>query len=184
MNRPGTLGPAAGLRSRGELVLEALDHADAAAARTALADLDPRAYRAFNLVVADNRDAYWVRALGPEGPPRVSIEAIPAGCSMITARDLNDREASRIRFHLPRFQAAPVPAPDSGDWFGWEALLASRAHEPDAGPEGAMTIVTQHGFGTTSSSLIALASTARPRKPIWRFGGGAPGAIRYDDVAV
>src|SRR5688500_1521257 len=28
LNRPGTLGPAAGKRSRGELVLEALDHAD------------------------------------------------------------------------------------------------------------------------------------------------------------
>src|SRR6266849_8974623 len=30
LNRHGTLGPAAGFRSRGELVLEALDHADAA----------------------------------------------------------------------------------------------------------------------------------------------------------
>src|ERR671934_2012679 len=29
MNRAGSLGPAAGKRSRGELVLEALDHADA-----------------------------------------------------------------------------------------------------------------------------------------------------------
>ena len=30
LNRPGTLGPEQGKRSRGELVLEALDHADAA----------------------------------------------------------------------------------------------------------------------------------------------------------
>ena len=33
LNRTGTLGPAAGKRSRGELVLEALDHADAGRGR-------------------------------------------------------------------------------------------------------------------------------------------------------
>jgi len=37
LNRHGSLGPAPGIRSRGELVLEALDHADAAAAAEALA---------------------------------------------------------------------------------------------------------------------------------------------------
>src|SRR5262249_60559477 len=59
LNRHGSLGPAAGLRSRGELVLEALDHADAVAAATALADLDPAAYRSFNLIVAHNPHALW-----------------------------------------------------------------------------------------------------------------------------
>ena len=53
LNRHGSLGPAANRRSRGELVLEALDHADAAAAAVALSDLDPEAYRTFNLIVAD-----------------------------------------------------------------------------------------------------------------------------------
>ena len=39
MNREGSLGPAEGKRSRGELVLEALDHAEAGEAARALADL-------------------------------------------------------------------------------------------------------------------------------------------------
>lgn len=186
MNRPGTLGPAPGLRSRGELVLEALDHADADAARQALAALDPRAYRAFNLAIADNRDAFWVRALGPDGPPRVQIAAIPAGLSMITARDLNDAASPRIRLHLPRFRAAAPPDVDSGDWHGWEALLASREGEDGTGPEGAMLVVTETGFGTSSSSLIALPSIDRAgtRKPVWRFAGGHPDAIAWADVAV
>jgi Transport and Golgi organisation 2 len=68
LNRVGSLGPASGKRSRGELVLEALDHADAAAAASALADLDPDAYRSFNLLVADARDAFWLRHAG--GLPR------------------------------------------------------------------------------------------------------------------
>src|SRR3977135_927512 len=51
LNRHGSLGPATGLRSRGELVLEALDHADAVAAAAALSHLDPVPYRTFNLLV-------------------------------------------------------------------------------------------------------------------------------------
>ena len=58
LNRVGTLGPAAGKRSRGELVLDALDYPDAAEAAEALAALDPEAHRPFNLVIADNRDAF------------------------------------------------------------------------------------------------------------------------------
>jgi hypothetical protein len=64
LNRVGSLGPAIGKRSRGELVLEALDHADAAAAAKALVDLNPDAYRPFNLLVADARDAFWLRHAG------------------------------------------------------------------------------------------------------------------------
>src|SRR5262245_2863363 len=64
MNRMNSLGPAPGRRSRGELVLEALDHADATEAVKALQDLDPAAYRAFNMVVADSANAYWLRNLG------------------------------------------------------------------------------------------------------------------------
>ena len=70
LNRRGTLGPAPGLRSRGELVLDALDHADARDAADALAALDARAFRPFNLVVADDRDAFWLRARGSAGSSR------------------------------------------------------------------------------------------------------------------
>ena len=54
LNRQGSLGPEPGKRSRGELVLEALDHSDAEVAVEQLRHLDPRAYRSFNLVIADN----------------------------------------------------------------------------------------------------------------------------------
>src|SRR5258708_30300852 len=74
LNRQGSLGPAAGLRSRGELVLEALDHADAVAAAAALTYLDPAAYRTFNLIVAHNPDAFWLR---PDREGRVAAHPIP-----------------------------------------------------------------------------------------------------------
>ena len=184
LNRPGTLGPAAGLRSRGELPLEALDHADAASAAQALKALDGKAWRPFNMFVADDRDAFWLRSLGDHGDGRVQVMTIPPGLSMLTAHDLNDTESARIHFYLPRFRAADVPDPDKGDWRAWEALLASRASEPGAGEHGAMNIATDRGFGTTSSSLIALPliTGPAPRKPIWRFGSGHPDTVHFSDV--
>ena len=180
LNRPGTLGPAEGMRSRGELPLEALDHPDAAAAAMALQALDLRAWRPFNLFVADNRDAFWLRSTGG----RIGMFEIPAGLTMLTAHDLNDTDSARIRFHLPRFASAPPPEPAAADWSGWETLLASRDSEAGAGPQGAMTIVTPSGFGTVSSSLIALPgmAVAASRRPVWRFGRGHPDSIRFDDV--
>src|SRR5207244_7816550 len=87
LNRHGSLGPEAGLRSRGELVLEALDHADAVAAAAALSHIDPAAYRTFNLVVADNRDAFWLRHAGGG---HVEAHPIEEGLSLIAADDIND----------------------------------------------------------------------------------------------
>jgi hypothetical protein len=174
LNRPGSLGPAPGLRSRGELVLEALDHADAAAAAQALADLDGRAYRPFNLFVADNRDAFWLRNRG-DGTGRVEPFPVPAGVSMLTARDLSDMASPRVRLYLPRFAAAAPPDPDRGDWSGWEALLSSGEQWSDAGPDSALAITTDIGFGTSSSALIALPSADRPEvPPVWLFAAGKP----------
>ena len=84
LNRKDLLGPDDLLRSRGEIVLEALDHADAADAADALSNLDGGSYRSFNLVVADNRDAFWIRSKGEAAGGRVDVVEIPVGISMLT----------------------------------------------------------------------------------------------------
>jgi len=166
LNRVGTLGPAAGKRSRGELVLDALDYPDAAEAAQALARLDPDSYRPFNLVIADNRDAFWLAHRGHDG---LSVQEIPPGLSMLTARELDDLTSPRIRRYRERFIAAPAPEPDRDDWRGWQDLLEDT--EPDAalGPESAMRFMLPIGFGTVSSSLIALAAPGAPQRAAWRF---------------
>src|SRR5438128_11572952 len=85
LNRHGSLGPAAGVRSRGELVLEALDHADAVAAAAALSHLDPAAYRTFNLIVADESDGFWLRHAGGT---RVEVHPLKGGLSMIGSGEI------------------------------------------------------------------------------------------------
>jgi uncharacterized protein with NRDE domain len=168
LNRHGTLGPAVGFRSRGELVLEALDHADAVAAARALRQLDPKAYRPFNMVIADNRDAFWLRHADPTGTLAITATPIPSGLSMLTAGDLDDAESSRIRRYRPRFAEAHPPDPDRGDFRAWEALLGDSAFAPEEGPNSAMRFLTPAGFGTVSSALIALAKPGKT-PPAWRF---------------
>ncbi len=192
LNRVNSLGAEAGKRSRGELVLEALDHADASAAASALSHLNPAAYRSFNLVVADSRDAYWLRNLGEDAGAdpvsrRVEVFELPPGLSMITARDRNDPASPRIRAHLPRFEQAEPPEPKARSWTSWAGLLRSRVAAEGHGPESAMTIVTDFGFGTVSSSMIALPGPPKslrepPNRPLWQFAAGRPDETKYRKV--
>lgn len=179
LNRHGSLGPTSDARSRGELVLEVLDHADAGDAAEALADLDARAYRSFNLFIGDDRDAYWIRGLGPDGPAIPRLLPVAEGVSMLTAYDIDSPDSARVRRHLPAFRAAPPPDPARGDWEAWRALLAQRGDTP----EEAVLIETDSGFGTVSSSLLALPDKTREGvKPIWLYAEGRPDRIAYTPI--
>ncbi|MGH7089622.1 MAG: NRDE family protein, partial [Stellaceae bacterium] len=147
LNRTGSLGPALGRRSRGELVLEALDHAEASAAAEALADLDPSAYRSFNLIVADNRDGFWLRHAGQT---RIEVRPLKDGLSMITAEELDDPRSRRIELALPAFRAWPVPDPDRGDFAAWQELLDS-PRAPKGEPATSAMRFRTDGYGTVSS---------------------------------
>lgn len=192
LNRTGSLGPQKSKRSRGELVLFALEHGDATAAATALTRIDPEAYRSFNLMVADARNAHWLRHRAQEPAPGelpqpVEPFELPPGLSMLTSRDRNDATSPRIRAYLPRFEAAAAPDPRKGTWGAWKRLLASRRSNPADGPEGAMTIVTGSGFETVSSSLVALpgapqSAGTRPARPVWLFAPGRPDEAPFEPV--
>jgi uncharacterized protein with NRDE domain len=171
LNRHGSLGPEANRRSRGELVLEALDHADAAAAAEALSDLNPGAYRTFNLIVADESSAFWLRHAGGQ---RIELKPVKNGFSMIAAGDTDDLATRRIQLSLPAFRAWPVPDPDQEDWAAWETLLGSTRAPPNEPPTAAMRFRTD-GYGTRSSALVALPSRdATDRRPIFRFAEWLP----------
>jgi hypothetical protein len=186
LNRQGSLGPAAGLRSRGELVLEALDHADAVDAAAALVHLDPASYRSFNLIVADNRDAFWLRHAGAG---RIEAHPVPDGLSLIAAGDIDELTTPRLALARPRFLAAPPPDPDRPDddeaWTAWQDLLGDDRAPPGAPPEAAMRFRTPRGFATVSSSLIALPAVPSPdRRPVFRYAGWLPEVLPWHNVNV
>ncbi len=174
-NRRGTLGPAPGKRSRGALPLAALDHGAARRAARAVAALDGGLWRPFNLVIADARDAFWLRR--DAASPKIESRPLAPGVSMLTAGELNDPESPRVRIHLDRFRAAPPPDPDGGDWRAWETLLASR----EGAGMAAMTLAPDGGFGTVSSALLALAADGRR---IWRFAPGPPDRTPFAPITL
>jgi uncharacterized protein with NRDE domain len=183
LNRTGSLGPDPTLRSRGELPLEALDHAEAVAVAEALFDLDPTAYRPFNLFVGDAQEAFWISSLNEYGEPGMRLGDIPAGVSMLTDSDLNDPFSHRVMRYLPQFHEAAPPDLESDDWSTWTEILARKEFEQDAGPKGAMNIDGGDGFGTVCSSIIAIPSLAlAPQKPRWVFAAGAPDKTPFEAV--
>lgn len=185
MNREGSLGPAPGKRSRGELVLEALDHAEASQAAGALAELNPAAYRPFNLLVADPVEAYWLRHADEAGAEPIQARPVSSGLHMLAACEMDDLTVPRIRTYLPLFRDAPVPDPAEGDWGAWRALLSSRVHPQEAGPAGAMNVDLAGGFGTVCSHLIAIPRYPGPGSPArFLFAAGPPDRADFAAVAL
>jgi uncharacterized protein with NRDE domain len=156
-------------RQRGELVLEALDHAEASAAAGALAELRPAAYQPFNLLVADPRAAYWIRH-GDDG--RMRVQPISAGLHMLSSTELDDPAHPWIAAYLPRFKTTAVPDPERGAWSDWRDLLARPDDPVDARLDSARP--------ARSSDLIALpAYPGFNSQSIWLQAEGGPG--RCDD---
>ena len=184
LNRKGSLGPDEKFRSRGELVLEALDHCDAIYAVEAMAELNSSAYRSFNMFIADNRDAWWLRSMGPTGK-KVDIFEIPNGFSMLTASDLNSNDSARNKFHLPNFRRANSPDPEANDWQSWKELMNSKDHAPGESFSESMLIDINQGFGTLSTSLIALETSEvnKPRKK-WQFLDQSITESEYIDIEI
>ncbi len=171
LNRPGSLGPAPGKLSRGELPLLAVDHASAAQAAAAMQALDAGAYRTFNMVLADRASAHFVRGLGagrPEG------WALPPGVHIVTAHDPDDPASARGMAHRPRFQAAPAPDPGRDDWTAWIGLLSDAS-----GGATAINVPARDGFGTVCASLVGLPAEGTP---VWLFAAGPPDRTRFVHV--
>ena len=181
LNREGSLGPTVDKRSRGELVLEALDHADAAAAADALSAINPDSYRSFNLVVGDNTHVFHIanRARADS----IAVDPFPDGLSMLTSQEVNDRRNARIDAFLSDFERAHPPEPDTGDWTAWRAILADGRTDASVGPSSAMCITSDWGFGTVSSTLLALpAPGAENPAGIYLFADGRPDQAEYQPV--
>ncbi len=177
LNRPGSLGPAPGKRSRGDLPLLALERDGLEAAVAAIAALDAGLWRSFNLVLADRSGAVVLRGLGrgrPEPLPLAPDVQI-AGVHMITAHDPDDLASPRVARHLPRLRAA-VP-PDRDGWAGWDAVMADRA----GSAAEQITVAPRGGFGTVCSARVALDAAGTVR---WWFAPGPPDQAAFAPVAL
>lgn len=173
LNRRGSLGPAPGKRSRGELPLLALEHASAATAADAIAALDAGQWRSFNMVVADaGGAAFFLRGLGAGRP---DLLRLADGVHMITSRDPGDLSSERVARHLPRFRAAPPP--DADEWGAWRTILT----DSSGSAAEQINVLPRGGYGTVCSSLVGLPKAGAP---VWLFASAPLGATTYRPVDV
>ncbi len=173
LNRVGSLGPAAGKRTRGDLPLVGLAHDTAEAAAAAIAALDAGTFRSFNMLVADRRHAFYLCGLGYG---HAEVTPLQPGMHMIATAGPDDMKIPRIARHLPRFEAAPTPEPP--DWKSWIGLLSDRSLP--AGSE--LNIPPRSGFGTSNSSLLGV-SRDEDAAPNWLFAAGPPDRAPFESVA-
>jgi len=172
LNRPGSLGPAPGKRSRGELPIRALNHPSAEQAADFITALNAADYRSFNMVLADPTGAIFIRGLGLGHPQAMPLSP---GLHMITAHDPDDETSPRVARHLPRFRSAPPPETDN--WDAWRALISDRSGEATE----QINVTPRGGFGTVCGSLIALPAHGAPE---WLFSAGPPDVTRFETVAL
>ncbi len=181
LNRTGSLGPAAGKSSRGDLPLMALTYPTAQTAAANLAGRDATQWRGFNLVIADTTHAFWLTG---SDAGLIAASPLPAGLTMVTALNPNDTANPRIARHLPRFAQTPPPTPPN--WGTWPALLADNTGPWDA----ALNVPQREGFGTASATLLAISATGTidfrfcPHAPTPAPDPAAPQAFGFTQLSL
>ena len=174
LNRVGSLGPAPGKRSRGELPLMAAGAASAAEAARLIAGTDAGRYRSYNMIIGDRDAAFFLCGLG-YGHPEVT--ALEPGLHIIATGAPDDMTIPRIARHLPRFQNTVLPRPP--DWNSWAVLLSDRTLPAGSG----LNIPPRSGFGTTNASLVGLPAS-RDEEASWLFSAGAPDRTPFQPVPI
>lgn len=180
----GGTPPDGRLRSRGELVLEALDHADAVEAARSLGDLNVEAYAPFTMLIGDSRDLYRVHWPGVPAPSVVQVRPLSVGCHVAVDGAPADAEVQerRIGTALRSLTAADLlhetggpGEPVGARWTPLIHALAAALPEPPS-PTEADTERPTGPAERVHTSLIALPAPGRDgARSIWAFGPGSPG---------
>lgn len=151
---------AAGRRSRGEVVVEALQRCDVKSAFEWASELDPKRENAFHLVVADRSSAFKVVADGTH----LSAEPLGPGVHVVTERAFGAAPSERQRWLEARLSARD-PAELTLD--GLAALLRDHAGGPF---DGVCVHVPARNYGTRSAALLEIPK-AKGLPVFWAAGG-------------
>lgn len=176
-------------RSRGEVVLGALDAGSLEAAVAYVRALDPALYNPFNLLLGDARRLFV--AYSWQGP-HMEISELPPGVHVLA----NDRLRSPLYPKTLRAEALAAPwlaQPWPAMRDGLVSMLAD--HQlPEGDPLGpvcdellrpvshqlqALCVHTEHNYGTRSASLVAVGPAGLAR---YQFADGSPCVTPFVDV--
>lgn len=183
LNRRNPKGPDASRRSRGLLCLEALQLRSVDEVRAHLRHESGRQYNWFNLLVADRDRAF----VGSNADDRISVSELSTGLHLLTNLNVNDPACPRIAASHRFFAAVPLPDTEEDV----PALLSRLRgilgnHEipldPRAGRDAETLCVHLPGYGTRSSTVVAL--SARTQRLRYWSTDGPPCMANFQEVSL
>lgn len=164
--------PDASRKSRGALVLAALEHSSRAAAADMISSLNPRDYNGFNLLIGDVQGALVLWSDGHV----LTLDELDPGLHVITERSYGAGPSDRIE-HL-QLRLAGLTGAQTFDRAELEILL--RRHER-IGFEGSCVHVPEMNYATRSSTLVQLGRGPQSVRFFW--ADGPPCVHPYRDMS-
>ena len=178
------------LRSRGELVVEALKQGSFDGLKRFLSETDATTYNEFNVMFGDGREV-WV-GYGRQTAKKIELEALPSGVHVLC----NDRLGASAFPKADRVRSQVVPIP-RGTWPKMKArlveILADGTLPPPEDlpplPPGApfdddvarhlqATCIKTPIYGTVSSTIAAV---KKGKVVQYAFASGPPGETEFED---
>ena len=183
LNRTNSLGPDIEKNSRGKIIIDILKNKTLDAALNYIKLLDITKWKPFNLFLANNKKAYWVKSSDKDA---LSINIIPEGKHFLDSYDINSNQSERYLYNNNRFKVLNDPNPDSLEWKEWINLLAEKSY-PKGKPFAAMNITNKYkkNYGTLSSAIIALPSDQELNnntKPLFLFSDISPDNNKFYNI--
>ena len=169
--------------SRGKVILEILKYTKVNDSLKYLKDLDRYNYNNFNLLIASYCECYWIKH--DINNNHLIIQKIEKGLSIITDKDLNDRNDKKIDFYFQLFSSLNIPSPSENNWEIWKENLTN--HDIDFLQDNQKICFTNHEFnyGTRSSSLIAIPNPKKTNeKLVFKSTNTYPTKNNYIDVKI
>lgn len=139
-----------GRRSRGEIVLQALDHDSADSAASAIAGLDPHLENAFHLAIADENSAHLILSDGDA----ITHRRLAPGLHVITERSFEAGTTTREPLIRSRLEALNEPPADA-------VLISLLSSHNEDGFEGVCVHVPRLNYGTRSSTILRVTNEIR-----------------------
>ncbi|MBL8888533.1 MAG: NRDE family protein [Planctomycetaceae bacterium] len=165
-------GSAIGTKSRSLLCREMLKCSSArAAVDMAVAQLHTDQYDGVNLVVADSESGWVVHS-----STQTEVVELNPGLNIIGNYNLDDPRDGRVGLARRMLTLQTLDSPVKF------LALASKVFARGATEPGRPSMVVRDsGYGTISSTLIALGK--KPRDAIYQYAAGSPDVVRYEDFS-
>ena len=167
--------------SRGMILLETLKYPSIKEALKYISSIEKNNYNCFNLLIANYKECYWIK--NDTKVKNFVIKKLQEGFSVITDKDINEKNNRKINFYYELFSNLKIPNPSINDWNDWKKNMTNNKPNLLNDSEKICFINQKLNYGTRSSSLISLPNKKKNYKNIvFKATNSFPSIDNYTDV--